>query len=244
LNPDSYLPEESFDALVGSTLNGIWTLTIIDNITGDNGTLFSWGVNFFNYEMGCTDPTALNYNQSATEDDNSCEYTACQTIDFPSGWFIFSTHIESEIVDLEEVLNPIIESIVIVKNNVGLAYLPDYNYNGIGDITNHEGFQIKTYNDVSLEICGTQISPENNPLTLESGWNLISYTREEPADVVSVVASLTVNNNLVIFKDYLGMAYLPEYDYNGIGDMTPTHGYQLKVNEAAVLEFLSNGETY
>lgn len=40
------------------------------------------------------------------------------------------------------------------------------------------------------------------------------------------------------------MVYQPEWNYNEIGDMMPTQGYQLKINEAAVLEFLPNGETY
>jgi len=58
------------------------------------------------------------------------------------------------------------------------------------------------------------------------------------------VASLVANNNLVIVKNNEGMVYLPEWDYNGIGDMIPTQGYQLKINQDAVLEFLSNSDTY
>jgi len=40
---------------------------------------------------------------------------------------------------------------------------------------------------------------------------------------------------LVIFKNYVGLAYLPEWDYNGIGDMIPTQGYQLKINQDVLL---------
>ena len=372
LNPDIYLPLESFDALLGTPLNGDWTITIVDNLGIDNGWIFSWGISFFDSgisEIGCTDPSALNYNPNASEDDNSCEYetcplpdywtgintglnqtimipggiqingenipdgsqlgvfymddfgtyqsagsieyngdviaipvmaddattpetdglingdvlvwgmwdadlcedmilfatyssgpevftangisfvesfnlTTCQTINFTEGWFLFSTFIASDITDMEELFTPIIESIVIVKNNEGLTYLPEWNYNGIGNIANDQGYQVKTYYNVSLDVCGTQVSPESNPLNLLSGWNLISYLREEPANVVSVVASLVESNNLVIFKNYEGLAYLPEWDYNGIGDMFPTQGYQLKINQAAVLEYLPNSETY
>jgi hypothetical protein len=49
---------------------------------------------------------------------------------------------------------------------------------------------------------------------------------------------------LIIFKNNEGIVYLPEWNYNGIGDMIPTQGYQLKINEAAVLEYLPNGESY
>ena len=44
--PGSYLPVESFDALLGSPLNGSWCIQIIDNLAVDNGYIFSWELNF------------------------------------------------------------------------------------------------------------------------------------------------------------------------------------------------------
>ncbi len=41
-----YLPFEPFGALVGTELNGFWCLTVTDNITRDNGYIFSWGLQF------------------------------------------------------------------------------------------------------------------------------------------------------------------------------------------------------
>ena len=43
LSPDIYLPLESFNALLGSPLNGAWNLTIIDNLVFDNGWVFLLG---------------------------------------------------------------------------------------------------------------------------------------------------------------------------------------------------------
>ncbi|WP_299889969.1 PKD domain-containing protein [uncultured Lacinutrix sp.] len=44
--PGTYLPVESFNALVGSPLNGDWCIEILDNIFADNGYIFSWELNF------------------------------------------------------------------------------------------------------------------------------------------------------------------------------------------------------
>ncbi|OUS00572.1 hypothetical protein A9Q86_10195, partial [Flavobacteriales bacterium 33_180_T64] len=44
--PGTYLPIESFASLVGSPLNGDWCIEIVDNLSIDNGYVFSWGLNF------------------------------------------------------------------------------------------------------------------------------------------------------------------------------------------------------
>ncbi len=42
----SYLPEESFQAFIGSPVNGPWILNITDQFGGDDGYLFDWSLNF------------------------------------------------------------------------------------------------------------------------------------------------------------------------------------------------------
>ncbi|MGC1470948.1 MAG: PKD domain-containing protein, partial [Psychroserpens sp.] len=44
--PGTYLPIESFNELVGSPLNGQWCIELVDNITADNGFIFSWTLEF------------------------------------------------------------------------------------------------------------------------------------------------------------------------------------------------------
>jgi hypothetical protein len=63
-----------------------------------------------------------------------------------------------------------------------------------------------------------------------------------PADLV--LAELNDAGNLVIAKNYLGSAFLPDFNFNGIGDIEPGQGYQLKTNEAGTLNFLSNDNSY
>ncbi len=49
MNPNGiYLPQQSFDALIGCPLNGDWTLHVQDNLAQDDGYVFNWSLNFNN----------------------------------------------------------------------------------------------------------------------------------------------------------------------------------------------------
>ena len=67
---------------------------------------------------------------------------------------------------------------------------------------------------------------------------MISYLRTEEADASSVLAGLNQTENLLIAKNAMGLAYLPEFNFNGIGDMVPGQGYQIKLVEADTLVYL------
>ncbi|TXB64698.1 T9SS type B sorting domain-containing protein [Vicingus serpentipes] len=44
LTPGDFLPEESFNSLIGCPIDGNWTITVTDNIGADNGYIFEWGI--------------------------------------------------------------------------------------------------------------------------------------------------------------------------------------------------------
>ncbi|WP_333810504.1 choice-of-anchor J domain-containing protein, partial [Flavobacterium sp.] len=46
INAGNYQPVQPFSNLLGSTLNGDWTLVITDNLAVDNGYIFNWSINF------------------------------------------------------------------------------------------------------------------------------------------------------------------------------------------------------
>jgi len=109
--PGSYLPTGNFNALIGSPLNGDWTIQVIDNLIFDDGTIFSWSIEFDSnllpLELSFTpttvtegwdpDPTITNATGNTitvapptagefcytyrTTDDFGCEYTEIVCID-------------------------------------------------------------------------------------------------------------------------------------------------------------------
>ena len=197
--------------------------------------------------LGCTDSEALNFSSLASQNDGSCEYPLLITshlIQLPLGWSLFSTYIQSNTPSFIDVLSEIGTDLVIVKNSLGNAYLPEYNFNNIGDLEAGEGYQIKINSARDLTIEGAYIEPENNPINLAAGWSFLGYLRLESADVSAVLFDIVASANLIIVKDYLGNAYLPEWDFNSIGDLQPGQAYQLKLTNIDVLTYLSNDDSY
>jgi hypothetical protein len=102
-----------------------------------------------------------------------------QVIDLPSGWSMFSTYMLADDMALDAILSPILSNVIIAKDYLGSAYLPEFNFNGVGDLTVGWGYQIKTDQASSFTVAGTYMTPEDNSVELSGGWNMIGYLRME-----------------------------------------------------------------
>jgi hypothetical protein len=49
-----------------------------------------------------------------------------------------------------------------------------------------------------------------------------------------------INEQIIIVKTFDGTAYLPDWNFNGIGDMSPGQGYQIKVNSNVSFSYPPN----
>ena len=54
--------------------------------------------------------------------------------------------------DMTNILSAIVDEVILVKNSMGQAYLPAFTFNGIGDLNNSEGYQIKLSTPQTLHI--------------------------------------------------------------------------------------------
>jgi len=84
---------------------------------------------------------------------------------------------------------------------------------------------------------------------LQQGWNLVSYNRfpnpnpDEDSDP-DAVNQISINNgvdidNITIVKDNTAAIYWPEYEFNGIGDLIPGQGYQIRIVDASTVNLFS-----
>ena len=227
---------------------GSWQEEVSWTITDASGeVLLSGGAPFtgeFNCDepvSGCTNSNALNYNPDAEEDDGSCEFAPVadsQTIDLPVGWYTFSTYIQPENPSMDVVLAPVYNSLIIAKDGEGLAYLPNFDFNGIGDLNNGEGYMIKLSAANDLTISGTKLLPQAYQMELNAGWNMFAYLRDSSGNLEQMLAPIL--NEIVIVKTFDGTAYLPEWDYNGIGDLISGEGYQAKLNSSVTFYYPGN----
>ena len=165
-----------------------------------------------------------------------------QEIVLQSGWNIISTYMNQDNLTCDVLLGSGNSNIIIVKNNSGLAFLPEWDYDGIGYLDIGQGYQVKVYNEEIFTITGDYMQPEEHPIELPMGWNMIGYLRTEAADVEAVFTELV--DELTIVKNYAGLAYLPEWGYNGIGDLLPGQGYQVKMLSDQVLSYNANNQEY
>ena len=116
---------------------------------------------------GCTDPSANNFNLDATIDDESCEYEnspedCWQNIQevyiplyLPEGWGMFGfTCLEP--MNVVDAFAPIVDKLIIVKDNDGNPYLPEYDFNGLGDLIYSRGYQLKITEEIlDFSFCPT-----------------------------------------------------------------------------------------
>ena len=63
---------------------------------------------------------------------------------------IFSTYIDVEHLSLEYLFNDIINKIIIVKDDQGNVFWPEYNLNSINFLEIGKGYQIKMYESESI----------------------------------------------------------------------------------------------
>ena len=68
------------------------------------------------------------------------------------------------------------------------------------------------------------------PLFLPEGWSMFGYSCFEHVNVIAAFETITDKVQLV--KDYNGNVYMPEYGFNGIGDLESNQGYQIKTSQA------------
>lgn len=156
------------------------------------------------------------------------------------GWNLISTYVEPENTTMEEVFSEITSSTVIVKNNAGQIYYPEFEINDIGDWDEKQGYQVYMSQSETLLISGMKIVPEEIPIALNAGWNMIAYLRDNPIDIEIALASLTDDDNLLIAKDNFGNVFYPAFEINMIGDMLSGQGYQIFILNEDVLVYPEN----
>ena len=192
---------------------------------------------WINAEVNCTE-------NSTNTQSSICPYPTClnifpnhQDILVPAGWSIISTYLNPVNPEIDQLLAPLTDNLIIAKDYLGNAYIPQWDFNGIGDIQMGHGYYVKTNTETTLTLYGDYILPEENPINLVDGWSVAGYLRLEPITLDIIFESLVELGFITIIKDYFGNAYLPEWGYNGIGDMNPGQGYQIKTNGDCILQY-------
>ncbi len=156
----------------------------------------------------------------------------------PTGWSIISADLQPANPDMSEVFRDHSASVQIVKDDMGRVYAPDFGVNDIGDWEVTEGYSVNARTAMNLVIEGSRVDPSQQPISLETSWNLIPYLRSSSMPIQEALSSIA--DNLVLVKDAEGQMYYPELGIDGIGMLTPGAGYQVYVSAACTLTYPPN----
>ena len=168
-----------------------------------------------------------------------------------TGYHAIDTHNTITVTDLFAGVHSA-GNMIIAKDYLGNAYLPDFNFDGVGGVHRFEGIQYKTHtgtdmilkirakrNHRILTVNGVDMIQFGSYFGIGKGWQLINnpfyhevYESANPpfhTDIRSVedVFQIFVED-IIIAKINSGSAYLPAWNFNCIGDFRAYEAYQLK----------------
>jgi len=125
------------------------------------------------------------------------------------------------------------------------SYYPDLppEFNDLQALDYEHGYWIKMSQAATLRIAGLP-APSNHPLTLDAGWNLVSYLPEMQITVADALSSLGAQYTAVQgFHDGGAVSYYTDLppEFNDLRCLRPGHGYWIKATQAVTLIYPSTG---
>jgi len=215
------------------------------------------------YLNGCSNPTASNYNVNVTIPDNSClfsqEYTSSleQLADSLQIIADTSTNLVSELEDqlviamanqddgvnqadldvvqsqlslLEEQLaelavNSLDAQVLYFENQIDIENQSQYQ-----TVVQAYGILAQAYQQCNPNVYGSIA------VSLEEGWNTIGYNLLYETTPPQQFASII--DDLVLVKSNGGSIYWPQFNFNGIGNLIPGQGYQVRMDNPANFVFV------
>jgi hypothetical protein len=157
-----------------------------------------------------------------------------QTITIPAGWSGISGFTEPFESDIEFIMSPAIQELIIMYNLEGETFFPEEEINTIINWDRLSGYVIKTSGETQITICGA--APSDKTIQLTAGWNLIPVLRETDFPIIDIFAP--VMNQLVIIKEVAGVnLFYPEFGIATLNIFQSGKAYLVKVSGDCTVTF-------
>ena len=187
------------------------------------------------YENG--NKAAFRYREYLFEFDNNVVSCTNQHISIREGWNIISGYIMPDNPDMLNILSNS-SDILLLKDENGQTVIPSLMINNVGNWDITKGYKVKASQNTLLRLGCSQVDPGTTPISLATGWGIVSYLRTSPLDIATAING--IQGNVIIVKNQYGNTYIPGLGINTIGDMQPGQGYRIKMSNADVLYYPSN----
>lgn len=146
------------------------------------------------------------------------------------GWMLYSIPIVTDPNELEHLFAGWIDAdvLLLVKNQLGQFFAPQFEFNQIEEWNPLEGYWIKLSAPHRLLVVGEWASPDSE-IPLNEGWNSVGYLHRDP--MPEVIAFDGISDNLILAKDGYGRFWINEYDFSNMGNLKLGRGYQLLMTD-------------
>jgi PKD repeat protein len=157
-----------------------------------------------------------------------------QIISIPAGWSGISGYIEPFVNDIENVMAPAMQELVIIYNFNGEMLFPDMEISTLDVWERSSGYVIKTTEPTQITLCG--LDPENRTIQLNEGWNLMPVLSVTDVSIVDLFAP--VIDDLMVIKEIAGFRlFFPEFGINSLEYLEPGKAYFIMLSADAMVTF-------
>ena len=217
---------------------------IITNISGsEDGNIYVDGVRISrrNFHYRLTQPLYIgsNHSISGSSTGSCCVHIKFSGILVDNSNYSYATDYElinalNEGMDSLSTMSEVVvqendslttENAILSQENEALMAI-DYNFDSLQYVADFLSSQVF---DLQQELLVPNIDVD-----MAIGWNMVGFSCPQQRSAEDALVNIV--DNLIIFKNNNGNVYMPEFSFNGIGDLTPGHGYQLKVTDY-ILDF-------
>ncbi|MFN3821361.1 MAG: T9SS type A sorting domain-containing protein, partial [bacterium] len=152
------------------------------------------------------------------------------------GWNAVSLNIQPPDLNLSSLMAPLREAGVLrlVKDGRGRFYDPERDFDNIGEWRLEEGYQLYLTSPFRWRVEG-QALPEDQPIPLRAGWNIVPYYPLLPMTPQGAFRDL--DDNLLMAKDQWGRFYLPRWDFSNMEMLEEGNAYWVKVSQPDTLVY-------
>jgi hypothetical protein len=154
-------------------------------------------------------------------------------IELPQGWSSLSSFLAPLVNDLETLMQPVDNEMIILQNLEGIYY-PAGGINTLINWDHSGGYMIKLSAPASFSVTGHPI--ENTAIELQAGWNLLPVISACELETTTIHNQL--ENKLEIIKDIAGInVFWPEKSVATLTTLFSGKAYFIKVNDNCTVEF-------
>jgi len=164
-----------------------------------------------------------------------------QHIALEEGWNLISSRLVPDAPSMEAVFAPIADAVEVVRSPSGAVYKPSDGTNTIGDWDVQKGYEVYVTSPQTLVIEGSPPVPSESAISLEEGWNTVSYLPSTTQSPTEALAS--IDGSIGIVKNETGDTFIPGEGITRLEALAPGEGYKVHATANTNLKYPLDEET-